>query len=45
VAAVADAQDSQQARKRAVLRNALILAVIAAALYAGIFLVVSWRHP
>ena len=42
---MADAQDNQQARKRAVLRNALILAIIAVALYAAIFLVVSWRHP
>lgn len=44
--AMADAEDNgQQARKRAALRNALILAIIAAAFYAGIFLVVSWRHP
>ena len=41
-AAVTDEQ--QQGQKRA-LRNALILALVALAFYAGIFLLVSWRHP
>ena len=34
---------NQQGQKRA-LRNALILALVALAFYAGIFLLVSWRH-
>lgn len=38
------AGEQQQGQKRA-LRNALILALVALAFYAGIFLLVSWRHP
>ena len=34
----------QQGRKRA-LRTALILALVALAFYAGIFMLVGWRHP
>ena len=36
--------DQQQGHKRA-LRTALILALVALAFYAGIFLLAGWRHP
>ncbi len=35
---------NQQGQKRA-LRNALILALVALAFYAGIIMLVGWRHP
>ena len=45
--ALADTQDGEgRARgRRAALRTALILALVALAFYVGIFLIVSWRHP
>lgn len=36
--------NEEQGHKRA-LRTALILALVALAFYAGIFLLVGWRHP
>jgi len=39
-----DKEGMTPGRKKA-LRNAAILALVALAFYAGIFLLVSWRHP
>ena len=41
----ADNEGGQGRGKRAALRNAVILALVALAFYAGIFLIVGWRHP
>ena len=42
-AVVSDGQEQQGSRRA--LRTALILALVALAFYAAIFLVVGWRHP
>jgi hypothetical protein len=38
-------KESMTPGRRKALRNAAILALVALAFYAGIFLLVSWRHP